>query len=155
MEGIEIVWVAPEFKISEKKPLWYWISIVIAIFLLGAAVWQQNFLFGIFIVIGEILIIIWGNKEPRAIEFRLTEHHLTIFGNLHYHLSDIEHFSIDENENEWANVSVRFHRALRPNLKFMTPQEHTSAIRERFGQYAPHVPWEDSFIDSLEKFLGF
>lgn len=155
MDEMELVWIAPEFEVEEKRPAWFWASIGIAVLMLAAAIWQQNFLFGVFIVIAEILVIVWGNEQPRDIEFRLTNQHLIVFGRTHYPLGDIEHFSMDEREDEWTDVSVRFHRKLRPLFKFKVPHTHADAVRERFGRHAPHVPWEDSFIDSLQKFLGF
>lgn len=67
-----MAWEAPEFEHREKDISWYWISIIVATLIIAFAVWQKNFLFGFFIVIAEILFVLWGNEKPRTVEFRIT-----------------------------------------------------------------------------------
>ena len=67
MASFEITWEAPEFEYRPKSVSWYWISIIIAAAIIAFAIWERNFLFGIFIVIAEILFIAWGNETPATI----------------------------------------------------------------------------------------
>lgn len=64
MTSFEIKWQAPEYEYREKTVSWYWISIVVAALVIAFSVWQKNFLFGFFIVIAEMLFIVWGNRTP-------------------------------------------------------------------------------------------
>ena len=69
----EVVWDAPEFEYREKGISWYWLSIIAAACIIAFAAWFRNFLFGFFIVIAEILFIVWGNRQPRTVEFKLDD----------------------------------------------------------------------------------
>ena len=69
MALFETTWKAPEFQYRSKGVSWYWMSIIIAVAIIAFAIWEHNFLFGIFIVIAEILLITWGNEAPRTIDF--------------------------------------------------------------------------------------
>src|SRR5271154_1210216 len=73
MAQFEIKWIAPEFEYHEKDISWYWMTIIIAAIIIAFSVWQRNFLFGLFIVIAEILVIAWGNKTPRPFSFKMNE----------------------------------------------------------------------------------
>ena len=73
MEPLAIKWEAPEFELREKGVGWYWTTIIIAVLMLGAAVWQGNFLFAVLVVIGEILVLVWSGKEPPMVTFRITD----------------------------------------------------------------------------------
>ena len=64
---MEIQWHAPEFEYRAKTMSWYWLSILLAVVILALAVWQKNFLFGIFVIVAEILILVWANREPRTL----------------------------------------------------------------------------------------
>ena len=78
LEPIE--WEAPEFEYHEKDPLWYWGSMIIAVIILGIAIWQKNFLFATFIVVAEILLMTIGGKQPRLIRFRIDDRGFEIIG---------------------------------------------------------------------------
>ena len=70
-------WSAPEFEYRPKSVSWYWISIICAAAIIAFAIWEQNFLFGIFVVIAEILLIAWGNEMPATVSITLTESELS------------------------------------------------------------------------------
>ena len=78
MAKFETTWEAPEFEYREKEVSWYWISIIAAALIIAFSVWQKDFLFGFFIVIAEMLFIVWGNKAPRTLTFTLTDTELNI-----------------------------------------------------------------------------
>ncbi|MDP3892652.1 hypothetical protein, partial [Nocardioides sp.] len=71
MEQFNIEWRAPEFYYREKGVSWYWLSIIAAIVILSVSVWQKNFLFAVFVVIAEILMLVWAGRKPREISFSL------------------------------------------------------------------------------------
>src|SRR3990167_8463140 len=67
MADFELSWEAPEFEFREKTVSWYWVTIIGAVLILALAVWQRNFLFGVFILMAEALIFEFNKKfRPAA-----------------------------------------------------------------------------------------
>ena len=94
MEGKQISWRAPEFEYHEKTAGWYWTTVVIALIILAFALWQQNFLFGVFVIIAEILLVIWANKKPEIVEFVVGEKGILVDEKRNYSYSEIENYSV-------------------------------------------------------------
>ena len=156
MLKFEIVWQAPEFEYREKDVSWHWISVIVAVFLLSAAVWQKNFLFGFFIVVAEILILVWANQKPRTIEFKLDEKGFAIGKNTFYPYREIAAFSLNEEVgNEWTDLAFRFQRSFRPPLKIQIPKQRFSEIEKALAPVVPRIDFEESFLETLERLLGF
>src|SRR3990167_3564751 len=104
-EQREMAWVAPEFEYRRKNVSWYWISIIIAVICIGFAAWQKNFLFGIFVLVAEILILAWGNQKPAMFSFRLTEKGLYIGDRKFFPYTEIESFSRhNTDESDYENI---------------------------------------------------
>lgn len=156
MPPLEIKWQAPEFEYRPKSVSWYWISIIVAVIVLGVAVWQKNFLFGFFIVAAEILIITWANREPRLVGFTLSESGLSIGGQKFYAYAEMESFSSDdESGDEWPNLFLQFHKRLKPAIKIKTPKNRLAEIKKALASVLPQVRHEHSLLDTLEEFIGF
>lgn len=151
-----IEWQAPEFEYRPKDISWYWLSIFITLIFLGAAIWQRNFLFGVFVVVGEILVMSWANREPRNVQFKLGEGGLEIAGEKVYPYTDMASFSAyDGNEARWPHVVIRFQKRLRVPLAVGVPREKSESIKGLLKSFVPQTDPESSLLESLEKFIGF
>ena len=152
-------WEAPEFEHREKTIWWYWGVIVVATAILALAVWQKNFLFGVFVILSGVMIIIWGNRAPRMIRFKLAQDGLVIDERKTYQYKEMESFAFDDSfDGEWAQLLLKFNSRLKTKLKVGLPKTEVSEIRRLIGVAAPQVEeadWEHSFIDSLERLIGF
>ena len=155
MPSFEINWEAPEFQYREKEVSWYWISIIVAAAIIAFAIWERNFLFGVFIVIAEILFISWGNEEPRVVLFKLTEHELSIGETKNYQLDLMESFSTNELTEEWTELVFSFKSKFKTPIMMIAPKTTLDDIRKNLKPLLREVPYEPSLIDSLEKIIGF
>jgi len=151
----EIKWQAPEFEYREKGTSWFWLSIIIAVFLLALGIWQKNFLFVSFVLIAEMLVLTWAGKEPRMVEFKLDAKGLTVPPNKFYAWSEMEKFSAEEDDGEWQNILVHFKTRIRPALKIYISKERLPLVRKIFRGMSREVDRETSLSDALEKFLRF
>ena len=148
-------WSAPEFEYRPKGVSWYWISIICAAAIIAFAIWEQNFLFGIFVVIAEILLIAWGNEIPATVNMTLTENDLSIGAAKHYETKLFENFSVDEQNDDWAELFFTFKTKLRTPLKVMIPKAKIDEVRENLQTIMHEIEFEPSLLDSLEKIIGF
>ncbi|RJP45634.1 hypothetical protein C4587_00585 [Candidatus Parcubacteria bacterium] len=151
----ELEWQAPEFEYREKNVAWYWISIIIAAVVLGAAVWQGNFLFGFFVVLAEILVLVWASREPRTVRFALTDKGIGIDKQAVRPYDQISHFTVSEGGPEWMLLKVSFRRRVRPDVAVRVPRDKIEDIVKLLASFAPQREAEDSLLDALEQWSRF
>lgn len=152
----QITWQAPEFDYREKSVSWYWISIVVSVALLGAAVWQKNFFFGFFVVVAEILVITWGNKKPEMLEFSADDSGIHIKDRKTYKYTDLQSFGVDnEGATEWASIFLSFKSKTRPRVRIKAPKKDVGKIGSALSGYINQEEYDPSLLDSLEEFVGF
>jgi len=156
MAQSKIVWQAPDFEYRPKSIAWYWTSIVLMSVFLGAAVWQRNFLLAFFVVIAEILILVWASRKPTTFAFKLSGAGLEIVGQKLFPLTDIQSFSIDEEtSDQWAELTLRFQRRLKASLVVNLPKDQSALIHNLLGAHLTEVEPESSLLETLERLLGF
>jgi len=156
MEKFSIEWQAHEFNYREKSVSWYWLSIIAAIIILSVSVWQKNFLFAIFIVIAEILVLVWAQKKPRIVDFRIDEKGLTVDGKKFYPYSSIGAFGTKEDiDKGWSEIAFRFSHGLRPLLKIRIPSERVAETERALTLIMEKTEFEESLLDIIEKLIGF
>ena len=157
MAEFEIKWQAPEFENRERDVSWYWISIIIAAAMIAFAVWQRNFLFGLFIVIAEILVITWGDRATRMITFVLTEQGVEIEPKKFHLFTEMESFSVDKGPDDglWDDIIFHFHGKFKMPLIIKLPKKELEKTKIIIKKILKEVDYEPSFLDSLEKLVGF
>ncbi|HEY4526131.1 MAG TPA: hypothetical protein VJL32_03500 [Candidatus Paceibacterota bacterium] len=154
MEKIE--WKAPEFEHRPKNISWFWLTIIIAVLILALAVWQKNFLFVFFVVIAEVLILSWGNAEPREIDFVLTEKSILIDGKKRYNLGELINFSVDEPEHkDLVSIFIHFKQRFKAPLRIHVFKDKLQSVRELLRTGVKEMEHEDSIVDSLEHLIRF
>ena|ERR1700722_2676403 len=155
MASFTIAWQAPEFEYREKTISWYWITIIVAACIIAFSVWERNFLFGFFIVIAEILVIAWGNQQPRMVSFVLTDATLSIGEQKSHTLKEFESWSTDEMDEGLVEILFNFRAKLKTPLKILAPEEKLEEIRKNLKPILKEVEYQSTLIDAIEKLLRF
>ncbi len=155
MAQFTIAWEAPEFEYREKDISWYWITIIIAACIIAFSVWEHNFLFGLFIVVAEILVIIWGNQEPRTVAFMLTESGIEVGNHKFHSLKEFESWSAEDLGDGWAELGFNFHAKLRLPLRMLATIETLEEVRKNMKTILREVEHQSSLIESIEKLARF
>jgi len=156
VKNMEVRWKSPEFEYRAKDISWYWISIVVAALVLGVAIWQRNFLFGFFVVLAEILVIVWANNKPKEFEFRVADSGVEIVGQKQYPYAEIEAFDIEtDSPGEWADLRFRLRRKFRPPLHVLVPKNRGEEVKSALSSRLPQEELPASFFENLERFFGF
>ena len=151
-----LAWEAPEFEYREKEVSWYWISIIVASLIVAFAVWQRNFLFGFFIVIAEILFVLWGNAEPRAILFSISEKGIDIDeGRKFYGLGQFESYSVNPLDDDWSELIFTFRAKVKTPVKIIFPEDGLAELRTHLKTIIKEVDHEPTLLDSIERLIGF
>jgi hypothetical protein len=161
MAQFEITWQAPEFEYREKGVSWYWITIIAAACIIAFAVWERNYLFGFFIVVAEILVIMWGNTVPRPMVFSLSDTGLSIGAHKHYALKEFESWSADnagvpeDADGAMAEIGFNFTAKFKVPLKILVPTETLEEIRKNLKPLLREVEHQMTLIEAIEKLMRF
>lgn len=155
---LDVKWKAPEYDFHEKSERWYYISIVVALLFLVFAIWQRNYLFAFFVVISELMLILWGNHPPETIEYHLSEKGLTIGGRKFYSYTELKGFAESDLHvatEGHAEFLFQFKTRLHPGLKILVPKEYLKEARAALELKLPMIEIEPTILDIIEKLLRF
>jgi hypothetical protein len=156
MPGIR--WEAPEFEHRPKTAGWYWTTVVIAVVLLALAIWQKSFLFALFIIIAEVLVIVWGAIEPPTVKFELTDKGLRVGERRYYPMRELHSFSADSEgilDPAYPEVVIRFRHHFRTPLRIKAPMSWLPEVRRELQAHIPEEHFEPGMTEVLERYLGF
>ena len=151
-----LVWEAPEFEYHDKGPSWYWITTLVAVLLVAFAVYQKNYGFAIFIVLCEVMLLVWAGKEPRMVTFRLTDQELHAEDIKTWPLASVHEFSITECIHEdHSRVFLKHNRGIISETVIIIPTELVLHVRARLGEKITEVHHEDNWTDVIGRLLRF
>lgn len=151
----EITWRAPEFEYFHKEVSWYWLVLIIAAVITTFSLWQGNILFALFTVIAVFLILSWGHKHPREIEFRIDEHGLEIEGHKSYSYQAFQGFAVQHLNPEWSEIIFRSRNKLTPYLKILIDNNISTEAKTLLNNFLPEIEYEISLVDHIAKILKF
>jgi len=151
----EFHWQTKEYEYHEKDIFWYWASIIIAVGIVAFAVWQKNFLFAAFVIIAEILVLVWAERKPDTIEFMLNEDGIKA-AERYFPLSDIESFGVQKyTEAEDAVLILRFKKRFSSSLSIPVPKDKIDEIHHFLSGILEEQEVTPSLIDAITRFLRF
>ena len=152
----EFEWEAPEFRYYEKDTRWFWTSVFVAALLVVAALWQKNFLFAIFVVIAEFVVLRHSNELPRMVRFKVNKQGIEIGGAKIYPHESLESFSVYENENDaLGEIVLRAKSKFTPVIKLHIYADEVKNAKETLQNFLPETEFEDSVIDAIAKLARF
>ncbi len=153
----EIKWSAPEFEYIQKGVGWYWLTIIVAIILSALALWQENVLFAVFVVIAAILVLSWGKSYPKTVDFELNENGLAIGEQKTYSYGELKGFAIRQGYVDSELVEIVFQKKSRlsPYIKILASDQDMETIKDFLIQYLPEIEYEESLIEHIARILRF
>lgn len=150
-----ITWEAPEFEHIEKSTTWYWTSMSIAIVLIAIALWQKNFLFAVFIVVAELVIFMLAGEKPKMWQFSIDERGVTIEKHKTYRYKDILLYDIHPFSDEYDELVLRTRSKVQHYIKIFIPVEDEEVITELLDRRVERGEIEVTFLELLERWVGF
>ncbi len=156
----EIRWSAQEFTYYEKDIRWFWISGIVALALVVIAIWQNNFLFAVFVTIAEMMIVFYGRRAPRELDFSLSKKGLHIEGVKFYPHERLAGFAVVDNEHDPLNPNIRelilqTKTLTEGYLKITIASEDEEPIRDLLNQFLPEINYKASLSDFIGRLIRF
>lgn len=150
----KIIWHAPEFEYIHKDIVWYWLSVIAASVLFLIALWQQNLLFAIFIVISEVLFMHWAREYPKTMRFTINKKGVEIGDADFLEYSHLSGFHIIH-RNDHGELIIKTKNRIQPFTKIIVLTEDIPEITEFLKKHLSQIDYEESMVDHFERMIGF
>lgn len=153
-----IHWVAPEFEYHHKSASWYWLSAMGAAIIILLALIQRNFLFAIFIVIAELLVVRWGAEKPNYIEYSVDEEGIVVNGKKHTHYDHLSGFSfrkLHSADEGYSELLLKKKHSLGTNIRVIVPDQEIDRLKVFLNHRLHELDYEESLVDYISKILRF
>ncbi|SRR6056297_412907 len=131
----QISWEIPEYQKPPRGKAWYILASILALFMLGYAFYNQNFLFALLIIIAIIAIVLNEKREAVKVQINLTEKGVWVGKNF-YDYDEIKDFSIVyKPEEETKKLYFEFKNTLKQRLSLPLEDRNPVKINEFLSQY--------------------
>lgn len=151
-----IRWSGFEFEHREKTADWFWAVGIIAVSLAAIAIIYDNALFGVFILIAGTMLLMTARKEPRLLDYELTEKGLMIGDTLLDHLQ-FKAFWVQQSKYAPPKLLLRTNKWTVPVLIIPIETDYIDAdrVRDFLLDYIPEEKIDESLSMKFMEMLGF
>jgi hypothetical protein len=149
----KIEWQAPEYKHKDKSVDFLWTIGLVALVMLGFAIWKQNYIFAVFIFISGGTLILFSIRKPENINFIIETSGLSL-GKDKYEWKKIKGFHIKKEETE-AILLIEINKYFLPVYTISLPIELADTVRESLIKVTPNIELEESKSMKFMEKLGF
>lgn len=154
MEKSLISWETPEYPAYEKSADWYWWVGLVVVVLMGFAIWQRSFLFGVFILIAWFTMMLYAVRPPKTIHVSIIESGVMVENTL-YPWHNIKSFWIFYRPPLIRDLSLESKKTVMPYIKIPIGETEPEKIKKIISAYIPEVEQKESVIDNLSHLARF
>jgi hypothetical protein len=152
----KIIWEAVDHIKVEKSNDWYWIVGIVGIGATVLAIYFNNILFALLILIGIFSIFIQSHAEPKIERFEINRKGVAI-GETLYPFSTLESFwVIDEDGWDRDRILIKSKKIFMQLIVLpLGPDIQPDEIRDYLLEYLDEEHMEEGFFDKLSILMGF
>ncbi len=149
--GLRVSWEAEEYVTYDKNSGWYIGLAIVGIALVALAVWLQQWIFAVVVVLAFISLLIYELRPPRKIKYVVDAKGLTE-GDRVYKFEDYRAFGVMQNDKNFAIVLMPRKR-FSPAVTVYFPEAKGEEIVDVFGARLPMEPVKLDLIDKIVRKL--
>ncbi|MES2060031.1 MAG: hypothetical protein V4438_03305 [Patescibacteria group bacterium] len=151
-----IRWSGYEFEYREKTADWFWAVGIIAVSFAAVAIIYDNALFGVFILIAGAMMLSTARKEPRLLDYEVTDKGIIINNVLHDHL-EFKAFFVSQSKYAPPKLLLRTNKWTVPVLIIPIETDYIDAekVRDFLLDYIPEEKIDESLSMKFMELLGF
>jgi len=127
-------WQCHDYIKYKKNVVWYLVSFLVIIAMVGWAIYTVNYLFAIFLVLFYLVVIMFDFKEPELVDCVITPDGLK-HGPKFFFYKDIDNFFIIYQDHGIKNLYIDFKNPLKGRLTVELDGLDAIAIREFLLQF--------------------
>lgn len=148
-----IAWSALEYEEQERHPYWFLIPGAAALILILIGILIQSYFFVAFVTLAFIVVVMYGNRSPRHMEFSVTKEGVFV-GNTLHPFSYIKSFWIFD-AMEPTELSLEVDRITMPYLRLPLGELHPNKIRAVLSDFLPEDKHKEFVSDQIARSFGF
>lgn len=127
-------WILSEFEEHERGHLWYFLVISVGVVLVLIAIFSDNFLFALIIILGAIIMFLQHHQEPQRVLFQITELGI-VLGKKFYSFSELNDFYIIYQPPRVKALFIGTKSIARPTLRIPLYSQNPIEIRHTLLQH--------------------
>ena len=150
----KLEWTALEYEEKERGNDWFW---ALGVIILASAITSfiyTNYFFGLFLIIGGILLGTFAVKKPDLVFYELNEKGLKIRNRL-YSYNNIKAFWV-KRDIEKSILFIKSERVFMPIISMPIDLNHTEEIEHiMLSKNVPEEEMKEHVSEKIMDFLGF
>lgn len=129
-------WQHTDYVPYQKDKRWYISSVILLLLAVAWSFWQQNYLFGIFLIMFYMVVLLYENRQPEIIDFFITPLGVKS-GDKFYYWRSIAHFYIVYRAQGVKNLYLEAKNPLMGRLIIPLENQNAVAIRDYLLKFLP------------------
>jgi hypothetical protein len=147
-------WDITTHEEREHGNLFYFSILAVMALLLIFAIWQNNFLFGVFVILATGTILYLSTRRPPVIAFALTENELIINNEVKHPYNHLAYFDVYSYSTNEIELFLVFKKRMRTMLRVPIWRSDKDRIVTFLQTKIPQHPIDPSLLDILSKIVG-
>jgi hypothetical protein len=153
METQNFKWNTLEYKEKNRSVDWYWAVGIITIAIVVIAIFLQNFLFAVLILISVGTLMMFAIRSPKVMECTVNERGIILEKYLHPY-SELEAFWISNSESE-PKLILKSKKQIMPLTIISIEEVDPSELRVYMLNFLDEKEMEEPLPHKIMDFLGF
>lgn len=146
-------WTTLEYEPSHRGADWYWALGLMALLGAGVAIYFNNVLFAILIVLSAIILISFAVRTPKEIDVEISKKGVRIQTVL-YPFSSLEGFWVDEDIHP-PRLILKSKKFFSPLIVLMIEDVEVVKLEMLLENHIEMIELEEPFISRIMDHLGF
>lgn len=149
-----VTWEASEYVHHQKGFTWYLTCVGLGVVLaLVSYFLLKSWTFALLIIVSTAALVVFAQRPPRTLAYRLTSHSLTI-NETEYQMSEFKSFGIIQEGPLYSVVLIPTKRFM-PAVNVYFPSEYGEHIVDHLGASLPMENFEPDFIERFMRKIRF
>lgn len=148
------IFTGPEYFYKEKTLDWFWTVGLIALVGAGIAVWVHNYLFGLFIIISAVALIIVARRAPRDITYKISPEGINV-DTVFYEKKKLKGFKIKDGRDGFDKLILEIDRRFMPVIVFPSPSSDKINIKNNLILIVEEKDIEEPRTAQFMERIGF
>lgn len=148
-----IEWNAPEHYHTTKNTDWYWAVGVIAVTAAVLAFIFGNIIFGIFLIVASVALMLRASKKPHIIHYEINDRGIVADNTLYPFLS-LESFWIDAHQRP-SKILLKSQKFFMPYISIEIDEVNPEDVRDVLLNYIAETEHAEPLTQKILERFGF
>lgn len=154
MQFGQISWQAPDSERPARSAKWYLWTIGIALVCVAIALYQNNLLFGIFVLLAGAIILLLSKEKPRMRVYSANDNGIFIDNELIRERAELAGFAFHDIGNRYVELVLRPRDKFHTYSRVLLPRERAQDVANLLSNYLDQFEYEGGVKDIINKHLG-